>query len=249
MKILGIIPSRFASSRFPGKPLADIGGKSMIQRVYEQALKAKTLSKVVVATDDARILSHVLSFGGDAVMTEESHPSGTDRCFEAFQKSGGSSKYDYVVNIQGDEPFIDPAIIDHLTVLLDFKTEIATAVKKIKDYETLFNPNVVKAVLTMRKQCLYFSRQTVPYVRGFEEKTWLDHADFHKHIGIYAYRSDVLEQISHLPISPLENTEKLEQLRWLGYGYKIYAIVTEYESIGIDTEEDLKNISLPSTGE
>ncbi|WP_435356203.1 3-deoxy-manno-octulosonate cytidylyltransferase [Emticicia sp. SJ17W-69] len=242
MKILGIIPARFASSRFPGKPLADIGGKSMIQRVYEQALKAKSLSKVVVATDDARILSHVMSFGGDAVMTAENHPSGTDRCFEAFQKAGGTSKYDYVVNIQGDEPFIEPEIIDQLTTLLDFKTEIATAVKKIKDYQTLFDPNVVKAVLTMRKQCLYFSRQTVPYVRGFEPETWLDHADFYKHIGLYAYRSDVLEQISHIPTSPLENTEKLEQLRWLGYGYKIYAIVTEYESIGVDTVEDLEKL-------
>ncbi|WP_394990640.1 3-deoxy-manno-octulosonate cytidylyltransferase [Emticicia sp.] len=243
MKILGIIPARFASSRFPGKPLADIGGKSMIQRVYEQALKAKNLHKVVVATDDARILSHVLSFGGDAVMTSENHPSGTDRCFEAFQKSGGGSKYDYVINIQGDEPFIEPEIIDQLTMLLDFKTEVATAVKKIKDYKTLFDPNVVKAVLTMRKQCLYFSRQTVPYVRGYEPETWLDHADFYKHIGIYAYRSDVLEQISHIPTSPLENTEKLEQLRWLGYGYKVYAIVTEYESFGVDTVEDLEELN------
>ncbi len=243
MKILGIIPARFASSRFPGKPLADIGGKSMIQRVYEQALKAKSLNKVVVATDDVRILSHVMSFGGDAVMTAENHPSGTDRCFEAFQKSGGASKYDYAVNIQGDEPFIEPEIIDQLTMLLDFKTEIATAAKKIKDYKTLFDPNVVKAVLTMRKQCLYFSRQTVPYVRGYEPETWLEHADFYKHIGIYAYRSDVLEQISHIPTSPLENTEKLEQLRWLGYGYKVYAIVTEYESIGVDTVEDLEMLN------
>ncbi len=244
MKILGVIPARFASSRFPGKPLADIGGKSMIQRVYEQALKAKSLNKVVVATDDARILSHVMAFGGDAVMTAENHPSGTDRCFEAFQKAGGESKYDYIVNIQGDEPFIDPEIIDQMSKLLDFKTEVATAVKKISDYDTLFNPSVVKAVLTMRKQCLYFSRQTVPYVRGFEENTWLDHADFYKHIGIYAYRSDVLEQISHLPTSPLENTEKLEQLRWLGYGYKIYAIITEYESFGIDTVVDLEKLNV-----
>jgi 3-deoxy-manno-octulosonate cytidylyltransferase (CMP-KDO synthetase) len=145
--------------------------------------------------------------------------------------------------IQGDEPFIDPEIIDQMSKLLDFKTEIATAVKKISDYKTLFDPNVVKAVLTMRKQCLYFSRQTVPYVRGFEPETWLEHAEFHKHIGLYAYRSDVLEQISHLPPSPLENTEKLEQLRWLGYGYKIYAIVTSYESIGVDTPEDLEKLN------
>ena len=245
MKIIGIIPARFASSRFPGKPLVDIGGKTMIQRVYEQALKAKSLCKVVVATDDIRILTQVIAFGGEAYMTTTDHPSGTDRCFEAFQKAGGGSKFDYAINIQGDEPFIDPEIIDQMSKLLDFKTEIATAVKKINDYDTLFDPNIVKAVLTMRKQCLYFSRQTVPFVRGFEPETWLDHADFYKHIGLYAYRSDVLEQISHLPPSPLENTEKLEQLRWLGYGYKIYATVTEYESFGIDTPEDLAKIVLP----
>lgn len=243
MKILGIIPARFASSRFPGKPLADIGGKSMIQRVYEQAQKAKSLSKVVVATDDSRIFDHIIGFGGEAYMTAENHPSGTDRCFEALQKAGGSSKYDYIINIQGDEPFIDPETIEQMAKLLDFKTEIATAVKKINDYETLFDPNVVKAVLTMRKQCLYFSRQTVPYVRGHEPETWLEHADFYKHIGLYAYRNDVLEQISHLPPSPLENTEKLEQLRWLGYGYKIYATITNYESIGIDTPEDLEKLN------
>ena len=243
MKILGIIPARFASSRFPGKPLADIGGKSMIQRVYEQAQKAKSLSKVVVATDDSRIFDHIIGFGGEAYMTAENHPSGTDRCFEALQKAGGSSKYDYIINIQGDEPFIDPETVEQMAKLLDFKTEIATAVKKINDYETLFDPNVVKAVLTMRKQCLYFSRQTVPYVRGHEPGTWLDHADFYKHIGLYAYRNDVLEQISHLPPSPLENTEKLEQLRWLGYGYKIYATVTNYESIGVDTPEDLEKLN------
>jgi len=243
MKIIGIIPARFASSRFPGKPLADIGGKSMIQRVYEQVQKAKSLSKVVVATDDSRIFDHVVGFGGEVYMTAENHPSGTDRCYEALQKAGGSSKYDYIINIQGDEPFIDPETVEQMAKLLDFKTEIATAVKKINDYETLFDPNVVKAVLTMRKQCLYFSRQTVPYVRGHEPETWLEHADFYKHIGLYAYRNDVLEQISHLPPSPLENTEKLEQLRWLGYGYKIYATITNYESIGIDTPEDLEKLN------
>lgn len=243
MKILGIIPSRFASSRFPGKPLADIGGKSMIQRVYEQAQKAKSLNKVIVATDDPRIFEHVIGFGGEVYMTAENHPSGTDRCFEALQKAGGSSQYDYIINIQGDEPYIDPETIEQMTKLLDFKTEIATAVKKISDYDSLFDPNVVKAVLTMRKQCLYFSRQTIPFVRGHEPETWLEHADFYKHIGLYAFRNDVLEQISHLPPSPLENTEKLEQLRWLGYGYKIYATITNYESIGVDTPEDLEKLN------
>jgi 3-deoxy-manno-octulosonate cytidylyltransferase (CMP-KDO synthetase) len=240
MKILGVIPARYASTRFPGKPLVEIAGKTMIQRTYEQALKAKNLQKIVVATDDARILKHVIEFGGDAVLTADTHESGTDRCYEAMTKIEG--KFDFVINIQGDEPFIKPDLIEDLAAMLDFKTEIATAVKKISDYESLFNPNVVKAVLTMRKQCLYFSRQAVPYVRGFEQETWLDHANFYKHIGIYAYRSDVLEQISHLPTSPLENTEKLEQLRWLGYGYKIYATITEHESIGIDTPDNLADL-------
>ncbi len=242
MKILGIIPARFASSRFPGKPLVDIVGKSMIQRVYEQAKKAPSLCQVVVATDNESIYNHVLSFGGEVVMTEEKHPSGTDRCFEALQKMGGHDKYDYIINIQGDEPLINPDVIEQLAKLLDFKTEIGTIVKKISDYETLFDPNVVKAVLTMRKQCLYFSRQTVPFVRGFEPETWLEHADFYKHLGIYAYRSDVLEQIFHLPPSPLENTEKLEQLRWLGYGYKIQSCITDCECYGVDTPEDLEKI-------
>ena len=240
MKILGIIPARYASTRFPGKPLVEIAGKTMIQRTYEQALKAKSLQKVIVATDDARILKHVIEFGGDAVMTADTHQSGTDRCHEAMTKAGGS--FDFVINIQGDEPFIKPEMIEELAHLLDFKAEIATIVKKITNFETLFNPNVVKAVLTMRKQCLYFSRQAVPFVRGFEPETWLDHANFYNHIGIYAYRSDVLEQISHLPPSPLENTEKLEQLRWLGYGYRIYAAITEFESIGIDTPENLAEV-------
>lgn len=239
MKILGIIPARFASSRFPGKPLVDIGGKSMIQRVYEQAQKAPSLTSVAVATDDQRIYDHVLGFGGEVYMTSENHPSGTDRCYEAYQKAGGSSKFDYVINIQGDEPFIDPAIIEQMAVLLDSKTEIATAVKKIKDYNMLFDPNVVKAVLALGKQCLYFSRQTLPYVRGGAPESWLDHADFYKHIGLYAYRSDVLEKIALLQPSKLENTEKLEQLRWLEHGYKIFATITEYESIGVDTPEDL----------
>lgn len=239
MKILGIIPARFASSRFPGKPLVDIGGKSMIRRVYEQAQKAPSLTSVAVATDDQRIYDHVFGFGGEVYMTSENHPSGTDRCYEAYQKAGGSSKFDYVINIQGDEPFIDPAIIEQMAVLLDSKTEIATAVKKIKDYNMLFDPNVVKAVLALGKQCLYFSRQTLPYVRGEAPESWLDHADFYKHIGLYAYRSDVLEKIALLQPSKLENTEKLEQLRWLEHGYKIFATITEYESIGVDTPEDL----------
>lgn len=240
MKILGIIPARYESSRFPGKPLVDILGKTMIQRVYEQASKAKSLSKVVVATDDQRIFDNIEAIGGTAIMTGVNHTNGTERAYEALEKMGGAEKYDYVVNIQGDEPFVEPALIDSLAALLDYKTEIATAAKKIEDNHSLFDANIVKVVLTMRKQALYFSRQAIPHVRGVEENEWLNHASFYKHIGLYAYRSDVLQQIIRLPVSPLENTEKLEQLRWLGYGYKICATITDYESIGIDTPEDLE---------
>jgi 3-deoxy-manno-octulosonate cytidylyltransferase (CMP-KDO synthetase) len=242
LKILGIIPSRYASTRLPGKPLVDIAGQSLIQRVYNQCLKSELLNDVLVATDDIRILDHVKSFGGNAIMTSELHQSGTDRCAEAFLVMKQKEEYDFIVNIQGDEPFIRPELIDDLIAILDYKTEIATVVKKIDNYETLFDTNVVKAVLTMRKQALYFSRETIPHVRGIEKSKWLEHADFFKHIGIYAFRNDILEQIVKLPLNVLESTEKLEQLRWLGYGYKIYVKETEYESIGIDTPEDLKGL-------
>jgi 3-deoxy-manno-octulosonate cytidylyltransferase (CMP-KDO synthetase) len=242
LKILGIIPSRYASTRLPGKPLVDIAGQSLIQRVYNQCLKSELLNDVLVATDDIRILDHVKSFGGNAIMTSELHQSGTDRCADAFLVMKQKEEYDFIVNIQGDEPFIRPELIDDLIAILDYKTEIATVVKKIDNYETLFDTNVVKAVLTMRKQALYFSRETIPHVRGIEKSKWLEHADFFKHIGIYAFRNDILEQIVKLPLNVLESTEKLEQLRWLGYGYKIYVKETEYESIGIDTPEDLKGL-------
>jgi 3-deoxy-manno-octulosonate cytidylyltransferase (CMP-KDO synthetase) len=241
LKILGIIPARYASTRFPGKPLVSIGGKSMIQRVYEQVKKAEKITDVVVATDDTRIKNVITGLGGKCIMTSEMHQTGTERCAEAYALL--KADYDYIINIQGDEPFIDPEVINELCELLDYKTEIATVVKRIKDQETLLNPNVVKVVLTMRKQALYFSRQTIPYVRGVEQSEWLDHAEFYKHIGIYAYRSDVLEQIVKLPLNVLENTEKLEQLRWLGYGYRIMASETNYESLGIDTPEDLEKLN------
>jgi 3-deoxy-manno-octulosonate cytidylyltransferase (CMP-KDO synthetase) len=242
LKILGIIPARYGSTRFPGKPLINISGKSLIQRVYEQCIKAEKLTDVVVATDDIRIKDHVIGFGGVAVMTSEAHQSGTDRCAEAYLLTRHKEDYDFVVNIQGDEPFINPQLIDDLLETVDFKTEIGTAVIKIDNNEDLFDPNVVKAVLTMRKQALYFSRETIPHVRGVEKTKWLDHADFYKHIGIYAFRNDILEQIVKLPLNVLENTEKLEQLRWLGYGYKVYAHITEFDSIGIDTPEDLEGL-------
>lgn len=242
MKILGIIPARYASTRFPGKPLVDVGGKTLIQRVYEQSIKSELISDLVVATDDIRIKDHVESFDGKAILTSELHPSGTDRCAEAYLQLKNDNDYDYILNIQGDEPFIRTELIDEVINLLDFKTEIATAVKRIKDLETLEDPNVVKAVLTMRKQALYFSRQAIPYVRGVEKANWLEQGEFFKHIGIYAFRNDVLEQIVKLPTNVLENTEKLEQLRWLGYGYKIMVKETDYDSIGIDTPEDLKGL-------
>jgi 3-deoxy-manno-octulosonate cytidylyltransferase (CMP-KDO synthetase) len=243
LKILGIIPARFASTRFPGKPLIDIGGKSLIRRVYEQSVKSEKLSEVVVATDDTRIKDHVLSFGGKAILTSESHPSGTDRCAEAYMLLKQKNDFDYIVNIQGDEPFIRPELIDGLIELLDYKTEIATAVRRIEDLATLEDTNVVKAVLTMRKQALYFSRQVIPHVRDVKKKDWLSQTDFYKHIGIYAFRNDILEQIVKLPMNVLEQTEKLEQLRWLGYGYRILVKVTEYESVGIDTPEDLEGLA------
>lgn len=240
MKIIGIIPARYASTRFPGKPLELIAGKSIIERVYEQCKKAKSLEDVLVATDDERIYKHVESFGGLVEMTSTSHETGTDRCAEAAGKVNGFEKYDYIVNIQGDEPFIKPQLINDLCEVLDFKTEIATTVKRIESLEDLNNPNVVKAVLTMRKQALYFSRQAIPYIRDVPKEKWLKKAEFFKHIGIYAFRSDILSQIVKLPANVLEQNEKLEQLRWLGYGFRIQAVETTFESIGIDTPKDLE---------
>ena len=236
--ILGIIPARYASTRFPAKPLADLGGKSMIQRVYEQVKKSKLVSEVVVATDHPEILNHVNKFGGNVCMTKESHASGTDRCFEVLSLQ--KKEYNYVINIQGDEPFIQPEQIDLLAKLLDGKTEIATLVKKIEDREQLFNPNVVKAVVSNDKTALYFSRSPIPHIRNTQESEWLSKHTFYKHIGMYAYRADILKQLTALPISTLEKAESLEQLRWLENGFKISVAETQTETIGIDTPEDLQ---------
>lgn len=241
MKILGIIPARYASTRFPAKALIDIGGKSMIQRVYEQASKSNKLSKVVVATDDARIYQHVTDFGGLVVMTSDTHQSGTDRCFEAMTLLG--ENFDYVINIQGDEPFISPEPINSLAEVLDGKVELATLVKIIDQADILFNVNVPKAVLNIRNEVLYFSRQTIPYIRNHEADQWLSNHTFYKHIGIYAYRVDVLEAITKLPVSALEKAESLEQLRWLENGFSIQAVITTDDSHGIDTPEDLDRVS------
>jgi 3-deoxy-manno-octulosonate cytidylyltransferase (CMP-KDO synthetase) len=241
VRILGIIPARYASTRFPAKALVDIGGKSMIRRVYEQSLKAKQLDQLIVATDDERILDHVLGFGGNAVMTSTDHHSGTDRCYEAYSKSGGS--FEYVINIQGDEPFISPEPIEQLAEVLDGETELATLVKVIDSEEILFNPNVPKALLNKRSEVMYFSRQTIPYLRNAEPQEWLQSHIYYKHIGIYAYRTDVLAKITQLPVSSLEKAEALEQLRWLENGFAIKAVITSDDSHGVDTPADLDRVT------
>lgn len=241
MKIIGIIPARYASTRFPAKPLTDIGGRSMIQRVYEQAKKSKSLADVVVATDDERIASHVKSFGGNVVMTSELHQSGTDRCFEAINTF--SKDADVVINIQGDEPFIHPEQIDLVASCFAFAdVQIATLVKKITTEDELFNVNIPKVILNKNKEAVLFSRQTIPYIRGKEQNDWLKNYTFYKHIGIYAYRTKVLEEITALKQSPLELAESLEQLRWLENGYKIKVEITDFESVAVDTPDDLKKL-------
>lgn len=238
MTILGVIPARYASTRFPAKPLADIAGQSMIQRVYTQASLSKSISKVVVATDDQRIFDHVTSFKGSVCMTSPDHASGTDRCFEALKLQ--KEKYDYVINIQGDEPFISPKQIELLAGLLDGNTELATLAKKINDQESLFNPNVVKVVKNGNDEALYFSRSTIPHVRNTDNAEWLIKHTFFKHIGMYAYRADILEKITGLKVSALERAESLEQLRWIENGFRVKVAETDIETIGIDTPEDLE---------
>lgn len=242
MKIIGIIPARYASSRFPGKPLVDIGGKSMIRRVYEQAKKAPSLSDVVVATDDDRIESHVKDFGGNVVRTLTSHQSGTDRCYEATQNYNASA--DVVINIQGDEPFIHPQQIELVaSCFTDKDTQIATLVKKIISDDELFSPNTPKVLLNSHMEAICFSRQAIPHIRGRSQAEWLRAFTFYKHIGIYAYRTSVLKEITSLEQSSLEIAESLEQLRWIENGYKIKVKVTDSESIAVDVPEDLEKLS------
>lgn len=239
--ILGVIPARYASTRFPGKPLIDIQGKSMIRRVYEQAKAAPQLSRVVVATDDQRIFDHVMAFGGEAVMTKENHPSGTDRCFEAMQKCGGN--FNYVINIQGDEPFIDPSQIGLLAeTLKDNNTELATLMIPVDSHEVLFDMGEVKIVLNDKMEALYFSRMVIPYIKGVDQKEWHRHHNYFRHVGMYAYRADILEKITKLMPSALEKAESLEQLRWLENGYKIKCAVTTHDSHCIDTPEDVEKV-------
>lgn len=212
-KIIGIIPARYASTRFPGKPLVKLGSLSMIERVYRQAEKCKSLHHVLVATDDERIAQEVARFGGSYCMTDPNHVSGTDRCREAMEQT--TETFDYVVNIQGDEPFIAPEQIEELCQLLDGNTELATQARQIQQSEDLLNPNVVKLVKGNLGHALYFSRQAIPYYRGLAPEEWLSKQAYYQHIGLYAYRTDVLKRIAVLPPSTLEIAESLEQLRWL----------------------------------
>ena len=242
MKIIGIIPSRYASSRFPGKPLIDIEGKSMIQRVYEQASKA--LNWVYVATDDERIVENVTSFGGKVVLTSKNHKSGTDRCFEAIQKIQAMEedmRFEVVMNVQGDEPFIKPEQLRLLMSCFDDKSvQIATLAKQISLQEELFDPNVVKVIRNKELQAIYFSRSPIPYLFSENQDNWHNAFPFLKHIGIYAYKTNILRQLTLLSPSTLEIAESLEQNRWLENGYSILVETTKYDTIAIDTPEDLE---------
>ena len=240
MKILGIIPARFASTRFPGKPLIDLAGKTMIQRVYEQAKMAASLNDVVVATDDERIFEVVESFGGKAVFTSNKHQSGTDRCAEVAEKLMG---FDVVINIQGDEPLINPIQIDLVASCFeDDQTQLATLVKIIKTEDELFNFNTPKVIINKNLEAIYFSRQIIPYLNNVDTKNYLQHHTFYKHIGIYGYKTDTLKEIANLPIGNLESAEMLEQLRWIENGYKIKVAVTEHETLAIDSPDDVERV-------
>lgn len=236
--IIGIIPARYESSRFPGKPLVDIDGKSMIQRVYERSKACKALRRVIVATDDSRIEEAVKDFGGEVMMTRQDHRNGTERCAEVAQ----SVDADYFINIQGDEPYIHEDQIHTLVDILDGHVQLGTLVKKVEDLALLDNPNVMKVVVDHQRYAIYFSRSCIPYIRGHEKEDWLEQHRFWKHIGIYAYRKDILQEIVKLPTGVLERAESLEQLRWVEFGYPIKTASTDKEGVSIDTPEDLKRL-------
>jgi 3-deoxy-manno-octulosonate cytidylyltransferase (CMP-KDO synthetase) len=240
MKILGIIPSRYDSTRFPGKPLVDIAGMSMIQRVYTQAKKSQLLTDVVVATDDQRIFDHVRSFGGHVVMTSRDHVSGTSRCGEVIEKMTG---FDVVINIQGDEPLVRPEQIDDLLGLFKRpEVEIGTIVKRITDEADIKNENRIKVVLDHSKNAIYFSRSAIPFVQWSILAKKPADAPFFKHIGIYAWRTATLEKLLKLPPTELEKMESLEQLRWIYHGYKIATIETQVETPNVDVPEDVAKV-------
>lgn len=240
MSILGIIPARYASTRFPGKPLVMIEGVSMLQRVYQQSKKAKLLSEVIIATDDERIVKHAQTFGAKTITTKAEHPSGTDRCYEAYILNG--QKHDHILNIQGDEPFLDPEQIDSLAAACNQSVEIATQMTKCNQHSVLFDKGEVKIALNNKNEALYFSRNVIPAFKGKEEKEWHKHFNYYRHVGMYAYRVDILEKITKLSPSPLEIAESLEQLRWLENGYKVICIETNYDSHCIDTPEDIEKV-------
>lgn len=241
MKKIAIIPARYASTRFPGKPLVDIKGKPMVQHVYDTAVASGIFDKVIVATDDARIVNAVEAFGGNVALTSEDHQSGTDRCGEVVQNL--NEEFDIVINIQGDEPFIHVEQLQQLVSLFENpNTQIATLKKKLSSIDDVHNPNVVKVVAAEDKRALYFSRNPIPFTRGIEKSEWLDHHNYYKHLGIYGYRSEILLEVIQLKPSTLEVCESLEQLRWLQNSYSIFIDETQHESIGIDTPEDLEKI-------
>lgn len=239
MSILGVIPARYASSRLPAKALKDINGKPMIQRVYEQAKKTKGLSEVVIATDHELIYDTAKAFGCKmTMMTSEHHKNGTERCEEVITHL--ADEYDYVVNIQGDEPFIYPEQLDMLCDLLDGKTELATLVTPVKTTQSLFSNSIMKVVFNKANEALYFSRECIPHLRDVPREKWIEKGEFYKHVCIYAYRTDILHKVAGLSISPLEKSESLEQLRWLENGYRIKIGITTLESMSVDTAEDLE---------
>lgn len=241
MKVIGVIPARYGSTRFPGKPLALIHGVSMIQRVYERAMQCGSLNRVVVATDDDRIKNHVLDFGGNVVMTSASHQTGTERCAEVLQLIG--DHYDAVINIQGDEPFIHPVQIELVVSCLENPhCAIATLVKKINDFSELENVNIPKVVIAEDGRAMYFSRRAIPFVRDDLAQNFLSNGSFHKHIGIYGYKSDVLPRLAKLAPTKLEQAESLEQLRWLGHGYSIFTRLTEDDNHAVDVPDDILRI-------
>ncbi len=241
MKFAVVIPARYESSRFPGKPLIDIGGKTMIQRVYEQCLLVKSLSKIIVATDDDRIAQVVVKFGGNVCMTSNTHQSGTDRIQEVVSLLG--LEEEVIINVQGDEPFIDPLQIEKLIACFEDKNAaIATLVKKVTDQETLHNPNTPKVILNNNQYAIYFSRAVIPSIRNVAKEDWLSKHDYFQHIGIYGYKREVLKEITQLSQSTLEIAESLEQLRWLENGYAIKTAITDIETIAIDTPDDLAKV-------
>ncbi len=240
MNVIGVIPARYDSSRFPGKPLVDIDGKSMIQRVYEQCTKSISISKLLVATDDQRIADHVRLFGGNVTLTSNKHQSGTDRCAEV---ADNYPEFDILINIQGDEPMINPDQIDLLCKCFENpQASIATLVKKIGSNDELFNENTPKVILNKNSEAILFSRTAIPFLRGKAKENWIEQYTFYKHIGIYGFKTETLKILSNLPLSTLESAEALEQLRWIENGYRIHAAITDKESQAIDTPEDLEKL-------